>query len=110
MKIPVALTTIDVHNRDFVRSLVLKRCPSSTPPAVSLRKFHSLPFTPLRFHPPHLQILVALITIDVHNRDIVESLVLKRCTSKSDFTWQMQLRYEYDQEAESVVVRQVQAR
>lgn len=74
-----------------------------------------LPFTPLypphtTLPPTHLQILVALITIDVHNRDIVESLVLKRCTSKSDFTWQMQLRYEYDQEAESVVVRQVQAR
>lgn len=73
----------------------------------------SLEVTPPHLIPPFIpisQILVALITIDVHNRDIVESLVLKRCTSKSDFTWQMQLRYEYDQEAESVVVRQVQAR
>ncbi len=54
--------------------------------------------------------LAALITIDVHNRDIVESLVAKRCSSKGDFDWQMQLRYEYDAEADSVLVRQVNAR
>lgn len=75
-----------------------------------MSKSYLLPSPYLLPPPPTLQILVALITIDVHNRDIVESLLLKRCTSKSDFTWQMQLRYEYDQEAESVVVRQVQAR
>ncbi len=57
-----------------------------------------------------IQVLVALITIDVHNRDIVEALVQGKCTSKSDFTWQMQLRYEYDVEADMVAIRQVNAR
>ena len=54
--------------------------------------------------------LTALITIDVHNRDIVEALVAKRVASKGDFDWQMQLRYEYEHEGDQVVVRQVNAR
>ena len=33
--------------------------------------------------------VVALVTIDVHNRDIVEGLVQARCTSKADFAWQV---------------------
>ena len=41
--------------------------------------------------------LVALITIDVHARDIVEKLNKDRVISESDFGWQMQLRCgEYD--------------
>lgn len=56
------------------------------------------------------QVLVALITIDVHNRDIVEALMSAKCTSRTDFTWQMQLRYEYDSESDVVLVRQVNAR
>jgi len=37
--------------------------------------------------------LVALITIDVHNRDILEDLVTERVQSSEDFVWQMRLRY-----------------
>lgn len=36
--------------------------------------------------------LVALITIDVHNRDIVEALVHEKVSSLNDFSWQMQAR------------------
>ena len=54
--------------------------------------------------------MVALITVDVHNRDIAETLVLEGCKSKADFLWQMQLRYEYDAELDHVLIRQVNAR
>ena len=49
--------------------------------------------------------LVALITQDVHFRDIVESLIY--CESIFDFKWVQQLRF-YNQN-ETVVARQVQA-
>ena len=40
--------------------------------------------------------LVALITIDVHNRDIVEYLINDDTRSKSDFNWQMRIRYYWN--------------
>ena len=39
------------------------------------------------------KIIVALITIEVHNRDIVENLNKAQCDSLNDFLWQQQLRY-----------------
>jgi hypothetical protein len=57
-----------------------------------------------------MQVLSALITIDVHNRDIVDNLALSGCKSPSEFLWQMQLRYEYDAEAEAIFIKQVNAR
>jgi len=40
--------------------------------------------------------LVALITIDVHNRDIIEYLINDGTTSKTDFSWQMRIRYYWN--------------
>ena len=40
--------------------------------------------------------LVALITIDVHNRDIIEDLMRRRVQSVDDFGWQMRLRYYWE--------------
>lgn len=40
--------------------------------------------------------LVALITIDVHNRDIIEYLINDKTTSKREFNWQMRIRYYWD--------------
>lgn len=57
-----------------------------------------------------MQAVVALITADVHNRDVVGSLVQKGTSSTNDFAWQMQLRFEYDPDADSILVRQVGAR
>ena len=57
-----------------------------------------------------LQVAVALITIDVHNRDIVEVLAEQQCCSLSDFAWQMQLRYYWDAELDSIAIHQVNAR
>jgi dynein heavy chain len=42
--------------------------------------------------PMQRRVAVALITIDVHNRDVVSTLSHAGCCSPSDFTWQMQLR------------------
>ena len=57
-----------------------------------------------------VQATVSITHHTSHIRDIVEALVVKKCSSKGDFDWQMQLRYEYEPEADQVVVRQVNAR
>ncbi|ESS67196.1 hypothetical protein TCDM_04102 [Trypanosoma cruzi Dm28c] len=43
------------------------------------------------------KMLVHLITIDVHNRDIVQSMVDERVDAVDAFTWQSQLRYYWDE-------------
>lgn len=40
--------------------------------------------------------MVALITIDVHNRDIIEYLIEDGTDNKFDFNWQMRIRYYWD--------------
>ncbi|RNF12557.1 dynein heavy chain 9, axonemal isoform 2 [Trypanosoma rangeli] len=43
------------------------------------------------------KMLVHLITIDVHNRDIVQSMVDERTDAVDAFIWQSQLRYYWDE-------------
>lgn len=43
------------------------------------------------------KMLVHLITIDVHNRDIVQSMVDERVDAVDAFSWQSQLRYYWDE-------------
>ena len=57
-------------------------------------------------------VLVALITQDVHARDIVDELRKENVQNVYDFNWQKQLRYYYDDEApieEACIVKQIQA-
>ena len=42
------------------------------------------------------KVIVALITQDVHARDIVERLMKEGVNDKTDFTWQKQLRYYWE--------------
>ncbi|XP_029289697.1 LOW QUALITY PROTEIN: dynein heavy chain 6, axonemal [Cottoperca gobio] len=44
----------------------------------------------------HRNIITALITIDVHARDIVTDLVHQKVDTRSNFEWQRQLRYYWD--------------
>jgi dynein heavy chain len=51
------------------------------------------------------RLLAALITIDVHSRDIVSTLLSKGTRSTEEFEWQMQLRYYWHDD--DLTVRQV---
>merc|ERR1719174_2317414 len=53
--------------------------------------------------------IVALVTQDVHNRDIVEAMCVKRVQAIMDFTWQQQLRYYWDYDQDDCIIRQVDA-
>jgi len=54
----------------------------------------------------HRKIIAALITIDVHARDIVEELHTENVVSTSDFNWQMQLRYYWQEDEDTCLIRQ----
>ncbi|XP_035385934.1 dynein heavy chain 6, axonemal [Electrophorus electricus] len=53
----------------------------------------------------HRDIITALITVDVHARDIVTALVKEKVDSSSNFDWQRQLRYYWDVELDNCVAR-----
>jgi dynein heavy chain len=55
------------------------------------------------------KIIVALITTDVHARDIIEDLQKSNVTSIYDFSWQQQLRYYWDETIDDCKVQQVSA-
>nr|CCA21283.1 inner dynein arm heavy chain 1beta putative [Albugo laibachii Nc14]CCA21656.1 dynein heavy chain 2 putative [Albugo laibachii Nc14] len=42
--------------------------------------------------------IVALITTEIHSRDVIERLVKQNCKSVTDFDWLMQLRYYFNKE------------
>ncbi|XP_060586003.1 dynein axonemal heavy chain 6-like [Ruditapes philippinarum] len=50
-------------------------------------------------------ILCALITIDVHGRDMITGMVKSQCDSVDNFEWQKQLRYYWDLELDNCVVK-----
>eukprot|EP00873_Tetraselmis_striata_P045243 jgi/Tetstr1/465507/TSEL_010176.t1 len=56
------------------------------------------------------KIMAALITIDVHARDIVADLISNGVVDTGAFDWQMQLRYGYDEDGDDVTIRQVNAK
>jgi dynein heavy chain len=49
--------------------------------------------------------IITVITIDVHNRDVVGALVQKKVESNLDFKWQSQLRYYWLPEERNVNIR-----
>ncbi|KAM9330540.1 dynein axonemal heavy chain 6 [Gastrophryne carolinensis] len=53
----------------------------------------------------HRNIITALITIDVHARDIVSDLVKEQVNSIDSFEWQRQLRYYWDLDLDNCVAR-----
>jgi dynein heavy chain len=54
-------------------------------------------------------VIVALITTDVHARDIIEDLKNDQVSSTYDFQWQKQLRYYWQDDDSNCKVSQVQA-
>ena len=68
-----------------------------------------------KLDPIKRKIIVALVTTDVHARDIIETLVLANVSRLTDFNWQKQLRYYWDEEDyiqknQGCHIRQVAAR
>ena len=55
-------------------------------------------------------IIVALITTDVHARDIIEELHVRDVTSTHDFLWQQQLRYYWEHDADDCVIHHSDAK
>ncbi|XP_069845209.1 dynein axonemal heavy chain 6 isoform X1 [Dipodomys merriami] len=53
----------------------------------------------------HRNIITALITIDVHARDIVTELVQAKVDTVNSFDWQRQLRYYWDVDLDNCVAR-----
>uniref|UniRef100_A0A8C9Y7F2 Dynein axonemal heavy chain 6 n=1 Tax=Sander lucioperca TaxID=283035 RepID=A0A8C9Y7F2_SANLU len=53
----------------------------------------------------HRNIITALITIDVHARDIVTDLVNQKVDTRSNFEWQRQLRYYWDLDLDNCVAK-----
>eukprot|EP00928_Gymnodinium_smaydae_P068046 TRINITY_DN5109_c0_g4_i2.p1 TRINITY_DN5109_c0_g4~~TRINITY_DN5109_c0_g4_i2.p1 ORF type:complete len:3873 (+),score=1233.23 TRINITY_DN5109_c0_g4_i2:1305-11621(+) len=53
--------------------------------------------------------VVALVTQDVHNRDIIEELFQLKITNIMNFKWQQQLRYYWDMDLDDCCIRQVDA-
>ncbi|KAL7403678.1 hypothetical protein ABVT39_003711 [Epinephelus coioides] len=53
----------------------------------------------------HRNIITALITIDVHARDIVTDLVRQKVDTRSNFEWQRQLRYYWDLDLDTCVAK-----
>jgi dynein heavy chain len=49
--------------------------------------------------------IITVITIDVHNRDVVQTLAVKKVESNADFKWQSQLRYYWITEEKNVNIR-----
>lgn len=43
--------------------------------------------------------VVALITMEIHNRDVIERMIKANCSNTSDFEWLSQLRFVYVKEA-----------
>lgn len=50
--------------------------------------------------------LVALITIEVHARDVIEKMMKAGCSDVNAFDWLMQLRLYWDKEIDDCIVRQ----
>lgn len=50
--------------------------------------------------------LVALVTIEVHARDVIEKMVKSGCSDVNAFDWLMQLRLYWDKDVDDCVVRQ----
>ncbi|XP_036606051.1 dynein heavy chain 6, axonemal [Trichosurus vulpecula] len=53
----------------------------------------------------HRNIITALITIDVHARDIVSELVATKVSTSECFEWQRQLRYYWDLDLDNCVAK-----
>ena len=55
------------------------------------------------------KIVSTLIVLDVHARDTLELFCAEEIFDESDFSWQMQLRFYWDEDVDNCIVRQTNA-
>ena len=55
-------------------------------------------------------IIVALVTTDVHARDIIDELCERQVNNVHDFLWQQQLRYYWEADVDNCIIRHSDAR
>ena len=51
------------------------------------------------------KVIVALVTTDVHARDVIDALKEANVSSQYDFEWVKQLRYYWDEEVDDLRVK-----
>jgi dynein heavy chain len=51
------------------------------------------------------KVVVSLITVDVHARDIVDELKADNVSSINDFRWTKQLKYYWDEEKDDCIIK-----
>ncbi|XP_035825271.1 dynein heavy chain 6, axonemal [Aplysia californica] len=66
-------------------------------------------FTSARLHSYQRMSIEALLTITVHNRDILLSMIQSKVRKGEDFEWKRQLRYEWDETTNNCQVLQSNA-
>ena len=54
--------------------------------------------------------LIALITIEVHSRDVIDRMNKAECSSVNSFEWISQLRFYWDKDEDDCVIRQINTR
>jgi dynein heavy chain len=55
-------------------------------------------------------IIVALVTTDVHARDIIDELCERQVSSTNDFLWQQQLRYYWEVDSDDCMIKHSDAK
>lgn len=50
--------------------------------------------------------IVALVTIEVHSRDIIEHLAKSGCSDPNSFEWLKELRFYWDRDIDDCIARQ----
>ena len=53
---------------------------------------------------------VAVVTIEVHARDVIDQLMKRGCSSKTDFDWLAQLRLAWEKDIDKCMVYQISAK
>ncbi|KAG5853301.1 hypothetical protein ANANG_G00071700 [Anguilla anguilla] len=54
--------------------------------------------------------IVALVTVEVHNRDVIDKLAKAGCCDVSSFDWLSQLRLYWDKDVDDCIIRQTNTR
>ena len=96
-----ALTETEKGDKHAMKDLRKKQ-------GLALKKLADAVRTPLG--PVERKKLIALITIQVHCRDVIEKLIRANITNSTAFEWLSQLRFYWDREQDDCIIKQTDTR